>query len=115
MILFDENIEQHWIQLAEKAGLDYYSIRENCAGITDREVIEIAKSKKGLIITEDKDFGELIFSYGIENVSVMFMRYDQPQYSQIEHYFIKCLLDYIENPQTCFITLSKNKIRIRKM
>jgi predicted nuclease of predicted toxin-antitoxin system len=115
MIIFDENIEEHWIQIAKKAGLDYISIRENCYGITDREVIEVAKSKKGLIVTEDKDFGELIFSYGIKNVSVMFMRYDQPQYSQIEQYFIKCLLDYLENPQTCFITISKNKIRIRKM
>jgi predicted nuclease of predicted toxin-antitoxin system len=115
MIIFDENIEEHWIQLAKKAGLDYFSIRESNSGITDREVIEIAKSKQGLIVTEDKDFGELIFSYGIKNVSVIFMRYDQPQYSQIEHYFIKCLLDYLENPQTCFITISKNKIRIRKM
>jgi predicted nuclease of predicted toxin-antitoxin system len=48
--------------LTKKAGLEYYSIRENCAGITDKEVIEVAKSKKGLIVTEDKDFGELIFS-----------------------------------------------------
>lgn len=115
MIIFDENIEEHWIQLAKKAGLDYFSIRENSAGITDKEVIEVAKSKKGLIVTEDKDFGELIFSHGIENVSVLFMRYDQPQYSQIEDYFIKCLLDYVQNPHTCFTTISKNKIRIRKM
>ena len=115
MIIFDENIEEHWIQLAKQAGLDYFSIRESNSGITDREVIEIAKSKQGLIVTEDKDFGELIFSYGIKNVSVIFMRYDQPQYSQIEHYFIRCLLDYLENPQTCFITISKNKIRKRKM
>jgi predicted nuclease of predicted toxin-antitoxin system len=48
MIIFDENIEEHWIQLTKNAGLEYYSIRENCAGITDREVIAIAKSKKGI-------------------------------------------------------------------
>ena len=115
MIIFDENIEEHWIQLTKKANLDYFSIRESKPGITDKEVIEIAKSKKWLIVTEDKDFGELIFSYGIKDVSVIFMRYDQPQYSQIEHYFINCLLEYIENPRTCFITISKNKIRIRRI
>lgn len=115
MIIFDENIESHWIRLVKNAGLDYFSISEQCFGITDREVIEIAKEKKGLIVTEDKDFGELIFSCGIENVSVLFMRFDQPQYSQIEHYFLKCIEDYLKNPKPCFITITKNKIRIRTM
>jgi len=81
MIIFYENIEAHWIQLIKKSNLDYFSIRENCSGISDREVIEIAKNKKGLIVTEDKDFGELVFSHGIEGVSVLFMRYDQPKYA----------------------------------
>jgi predicted nuclease of predicted toxin-antitoxin system len=113
MIIFDENIEVHWIQLIKNDGLEYFSIRESCFGISDREVIEIAKSKKGLIVTEDKDFGELVFSHGIQNVSVLFMRYDQPEYSQIEHYFLKCIKDYLDNPHPCFITITKNKIRIR--
>ncbi len=115
MIIFDENIEVHWIQLIKETQWEYFSIRENCRGISDKEVIEIAKLKKGLIVTEDKDFGELVFSYGIENVSVLFMRYDQPQYEQIEHHFLKCIEDYLKNPCLCFITISKNKIRIRKM
>lgn len=115
MIIFDENIEYHWIQLIKHTSWDYFSVRENCPGISDKEVIEIAKVKKGLIVTEDKDFGELVFSHGIEDVSVLFMRYDQPQYSQIEAYFLKCIEDYLQNPSLCFITISKNKIRIRKM
>ncbi|MEZ5046116.1 MAG: DUF5615 family PIN-like protein [Chitinophagaceae bacterium] len=115
MIILDENIEEHWIQLVKNAGFEYFSIRENCAGISDREVIELANSKGGLFVTEDKDFGELVFSHGIENVSVLFMRYDQPEYEQIQHYFIKCISEYFENPYTCFITISKNKIRIRKI
>ena len=95
--------------------MNYYSIRENCSGISDREVIEIAKNKKGLIVTEDKDFGKLVFSHGIENVSVLFMRYDQPQYEQIESYFMKCIEDYLNEPSPCFITISKNKIRLTRM
>jgi len=42
-----------------------YSIREHHQGINDRMVVETVKSKNGLLITEDKDFGELIFSHGI--------------------------------------------------
>jgi predicted nuclease of predicted toxin-antitoxin system len=115
MIVFDENVEEHWIQLIKTGGYDYYSIRENCPGVEDIKVIEIAKQKKGLLITEDKDFGELLFSHGVDKVAVLFMRYDQPQYEQIENYFLKCIDDYLSNPTIRFMTITKNKIRIRKM
>jgi predicted nuclease of predicted toxin-antitoxin system len=115
MIIIDENVEEYWIQLIKSKGYEYFSIRENCHGISDLEVIEIAKNRNGLLITEDKDFGELLFSYGIEKVSVLFMRYDQPQYQQIEKHFLQCLNDYLNNPEVRFITITKTKIRIRKM
>ncbi len=95
--------------------IQYFSIRENCAGISDTEVIDIVRKQNGLFITEDKDFGELLFSHVIGKVSILFMRYDQPQYNQIEKYFLKCITDYLNDPEVCFITITKNKIRNRKM
>jgi len=115
MIVLDENIETYWIELIKNKGYEYYSIRENCAGISDKEVVEIVRKYKGLLITEDKDFGELIFSYGVEKVSILFMRYDQPDYQQIESYVLKSIDDYFSNPEACFITIAKNKIRYRKI
>ena len=115
MIVFDENVEAHWIKLAKSKGYEIYSIKENSPGVSDIEVLEIARIHKALLITEDKDFGELIFSYGIQGVSVLLMRYDQPQYELIEEHVMQCLEDYFEAPQTCFITVSRNKIRTRRI
>jgi predicted nuclease of predicted toxin-antitoxin system len=115
MIIFDENVEEYWIQLVKSKGYEYFSIREHFHGISDTEVIELVRKHKGLLITEDKDFGELLFSHGIEKVSVLFMRYDQPQYYQIEKYFLKSVDDFINNQEVCFITITKNKIRTRRM
>jgi predicted nuclease of predicted toxin-antitoxin system len=114
MIIFDENVEDYWIRLVKSKGYKYFSIRENCPGISDNEVINIALKYKGLIITEDKDFGELLFSHGAEKVSVLFMRYDQPHYQQIEGYFLKCIDDCLINPEVIFITITKQHIRFRK-
>jgi predicted nuclease of predicted toxin-antitoxin system len=114
MIIIDENVETYWIQLLKNADYEYFSIRENCPGISDSDVIDIARKHKGLIITEDKDFGELLFSHDLEKVSVLFMRYDQPEYHQIEKFFLKCIDNYFANQEVCFITITKNKIRIRK-
>jgi len=115
MIIFDENIEEYWIQLIKGKGYEFFSIRESCFEISDKEVIEIVRKLKGILITEDKDFGELLFSHGIEKIAVLFLRYDQPNYNQIENYFLKCIDDYLNNPEVSFITITKNKIRNRKM
>jgi predicted nuclease of predicted toxin-antitoxin system len=115
MIFFDENVETFWLELVKGKGYKIFSIKENHPGISDKEVLEIAKSLGGLLITEDKDFGELIFSYGIEGVSVLLMRYDQPQYELIEKSVLKCLEEHFNDPDTCFITITKNKIRTRRI
>jgi hypothetical protein len=39
MIVFDENIEEYWINLIQSKGYNYFSIRKEKAGITDYEVI----------------------------------------------------------------------------
>ena len=111
----DEGVDRAIVERLRQDGHSVTYVAESTPGISDDNVLKAATEQGSPLITTDKDFGELIFSYGIENVSVMFMRYDQPQYSQIEHYFLKCLTDYLENPIKCFITISKNKIRIRKI
>jgi predicted nuclease of predicted toxin-antitoxin system len=82
MIIFDENIEEFWINLAKENLINFISIRDSYSGLTDIEVIELASKFNGLIVTEDKDFGELVFSYGYK-CSVLLIRYDKPLYDQI--------------------------------
>ena len=44
MIVFDENIEQYWIDLIKKKGYPFISIRTQYQGISDKEVINIKSS-----------------------------------------------------------------------
>ncbi|MCK4407884.1 MAG: DUF5615 family PIN-like protein [Bacteroidales bacterium] len=115
MIIIDENVDQVLINRLKRDNYKIISIREYQPGIDDREVIEIAKSKKGLVITEDKDFGELVFSHNIRDCSVIFLRYNKSDYNQIEKNIINVLKDYYEKPGHFFITITKKKIRIRKI
>jgi len=78
-------------------------------------VIETVKSKNGLLITEDKDFGELIFSHGIRDCSIIFFRYDKQDSEQIKKNILISLSTYYQKKEHCFITITKNKIRVRKI
>jgi len=46
----------------EKAGLHVVSISEFMAGADDETVIDFARSERRLLVTEDKDFGQLVFA-----------------------------------------------------
>ncbi|WP_394351629.1 DUF5615 family PIN-like protein [Lunatibacter salilacus] len=96
-------------------GYEVYSIREHQQGISDNLVIEIVKRKKVLLITEDKDFGELIFSHGIKDCSVIFLRYNKQDLDQIKKNIFWTLESYYKNQSHVFITITKEKIRIRQI
>lgn len=115
MIIFDENVDKLLIERIKQLDIESISIREYNPGISDREVIELTKSKDGILITEDKDFGELVFSYNIKGCSVIFLRYDKVDYDQIIKNLIKVLNEHLNSPKHHFITINRKKIRIRKI
>lgn len=112
MIIVDENIEQHWINLFREKGFEVLSIRDTYWGIKDRQIVELVRENNALLVTEDKDFGELVFAHGFKDIAVILLRYDQPKYETIQAFLLQAINDYFANKRNCFITITKNKIRI---
>ncbi len=109
MIILDENVDQAIIDRLVEEKFETFSIREHQPGITDKQVINIAKSKRGFIITEDKDFGELVFSHNIKDCSVILLRYNKIDYDNISENLLKVLTDYYDKPGHYFMTITKKK------
>jgi predicted nuclease of predicted toxin-antitoxin system len=57
------------------AGYDVVSITEKMAGADDETVIDFARSERRLLLTEDKDFGQLVFAAAKQNSGVILIRY----------------------------------------
>lgn len=75
----------------------------------------MAKTHNGLGITENKDFGELIFSHNIQGCSVILLRYGKSDLKAVENNLLKTL-DYYKNIDDCyFFTINGKKIRVRKI
>lgn len=60
-LLADENFPGDAVQALRQAGHDVVWIAENAPGSADREVLGRAESEDRILITFDKDFGELAF------------------------------------------------------
>lgn len=115
MIIADENIDQALIVSLRQKGYGVLSVREDHAGISDNQVVELVKSNKGVLITEDKDFGELVFAHGISGVAVVFLRYTKSELQEIERRLMVVLTDHYPKEDNFFITITSNKTRLTKL
>lgn len=115
LIIADESVDGRIIQALTVSGYNVFAVAKECPGISDNEVIQIALSKDGFIITEDKDFGdELIYKKSSKNISSLLLRLtDAPIETRI-----KLVLQVIdENAVTlkgAFSVLTSKKLRVRK-
>ena len=62
--LFNENVPTIAVEAARLAGFDVVSISEICPGADDRAVLARSVAEDRVLVTFDKDFGELGFREG---------------------------------------------------
>jgi predicted nuclease of predicted toxin-antitoxin system len=60
--LADESCAGPVIQALREAGHDVAAVAEVAKGSTDEQVLERALNGKRILITEDRDFGELVYA-----------------------------------------------------
>ena len=113
MIIADENIDRKIIENLRKIGIEIFSIYETERGKADTDIIEFSRNPPRIILTEDKDFGEIVFQNGIRNISVVFLRYSFSETDEM----IKILKNLFQNSQNelfgKFTTITTQKIRSR--
>jgi predicted nuclease of predicted toxin-antitoxin system len=62
MIIADENIPLPIIESLLQNSIEITSVYKDFRGISDIEIIDLAQNPPKIILTEDKDFGDLIFA-----------------------------------------------------
>ena len=71
----DESCAGPVIRALREAGHDVVAIAEIAKGATDEQVLERAVSEKRVLITEDRDFGELVYARGRSSAGVILVRF----------------------------------------
>lgn len=59
--LADENLPLPSIKHLRKTGTEIVSVAQECPGVSDETVLNLARDNGQIIVTLDRDFGELIF------------------------------------------------------
>ena len=73
-LLADENIPKKTVEALKQREIDIISVVDSSPGLSDRAVIELANNENRVIVTFDKDFGELVFRERLEARGLILLR-----------------------------------------
>ena len=114
-LVADECVDFGIIRELRRNGVEIYSILEEIASIKDKTVLEIANEKGWLLLTEDKDFGELVFRFKLPNHGVVLVRIIGLDRSIKISRVVALILDHYEQLQNAFTVISNEKTKIRRI
>lgn len=72
--LADENCDFRVVTALRNAGHDVVAVAETARGASDVQVLEMAHGGKRVLITEDRDFGQLVFADYAPAMGVLYLR-----------------------------------------
>ncbi len=77
--LADENIPAYLISHLRDRGEDVLAVGESAAGVSDMEVLALARREQRFLLSFDRDHGDLVFRQGVAPPrGIVFLRFSPP-------------------------------------
>ena len=109
--LVDECTGKKLANLVEREGYDVLFVGDIMPAASDEEIIRKSDEDDRILITDDKDFGELVFRLRRPTKGVILLRVGIGPEKRLE-VLIKLLTEY--DVKEKFIVVKENSVRIRK-
>ncbi len=94
---------------------DTKAVRSLDHRMPDQEIIRLAALEKRIVITMDKDFGELVYHSGMEHCGILLLRLEDATGSEKQQVIAKILAKYANNMKNNFCVYQNQKFRFRKL
>ena len=98
----------HWLR---GQGHDVISIFEQARGATDLMVLEMAVLEKRVLITNDKDFGEMVFKDGLKHMGVVLLRLKDETPKNKIRTLERLIKKYLHKLPGKFVVCSESQVR----
>ncbi len=114
-LLADENIPRSIVEWLRAQGHDVLYAAEDRVQAPDVDLLSEAEAQGFVILTEDLDFGELVFRDGLNSHGVVLMRMEDSPASIRLLRLQKAWAAIEKNLPGKFIVVTKSKLRIRAL
>jgi predicted nuclease of predicted toxin-antitoxin system len=113
--LADECCDAALVEALRVDGHDVLYTTESLRGVTDEKLLARAFTERRILLTEDKDFGELVYRLGRQTHGIVLLRFDVAGRDLKIPRLRRLLRQEIERLPGAFVVLEADKVRIRSL
>ena len=110
--LADESCDAAVSRALRAAGHDVANVIDIAPRADDESVLQIAVSERRILLTEDKDFGRLVFEAGAGSAGVILIRYRFPARRRLWRAVVDLVAGRADELMEAFVVLEPERIRI---
>ena len=112
--LADESCDFGIVRVLRASGFDVLAVSEIMKRSIDRELIEQANREQRILITEDKDFGWLVFASHVNSPGVILIRFPGNLRQTLTQVILQLVREQGENLPGGFVVVQPGRVRISR-
>ena len=109
----DENFDFAVVKQLRENGFSVLAIAESFSSIADPQVLQIAVDRKSILLTEDKDFGELVHRLRMSHCGILLVRLLKMSSAEKSKRICEVIMNQGDELINSFSVLSNEQLRIR--
>jgi len=113
-LLADEGVDRQIVERLRSEGHEVVYVAELAPGTSDDFVLEDANRRSAILVTPDKDFGELVFRQGRANGGVLLIRLQGLSPEAKAEITSNAIREHGAEMPGNFVVLSPGVLRIRR-
>ena len=113
-VLADESVDEQIVQRLRREGIDVAYVAEMEPGISDELVLNRSNEANAVLLTADKDFGELVFRDNRTARGVVLIRLAGLSAEKKAAIVAGAFTDHATDFPNCFAVISASRVRIRR-
>ena len=113
--LADESCDFAVVRELRTAGFDVVAVVEKAPGTTDERVIELARPESRIVLTEDRDFGRLVFAATRATSGVIFIRFPATRRTELTARVLDLVRREGDRLEKSFTVMGPSRTRIRNL
>jgi predicted nuclease of predicted toxin-antitoxin system len=108
----DENCDFAVVRALRSQGFDVLAVSEYTSRSDDRVLIEQSFKEQRILLTEDKDFGWLVYVSHVESAGVILMRYPGNRRTGLVSAVVQLVKERSEEIRGRFVVIQPGRVRI---
>ena len=110
--LADESCDYAAVRALSRLGHEVLAVADLSLGADDEAVIGLALEKRCVLLTEDKDFGQLVYATGLDSVGIILLRFPGSVRSGLGEAVASLVIQEGEKLIGRFVVIQPGRVRI---